>query len=63
MPAELMAAQKMLFDVPKEKASAIRTGLRLLKGVRNPTDMVDYDLDDLSQVIQESITNSVYNNV
>ena len=54
MPAEQLAAQKLLLDLPREKANELRAALRILKGIRNPTDEIEFDIEDLSKVIQEA---------
>ena len=60
MPAEQLAAQKILLEIPKEKANELRASLRVLKGIQNSTEEIIFSIDDFNQVVQESITNHIH---
>ena len=62
MTATQLAAQNILLAIPKEKANELRAALRIRKGLQNATEELVFDEEDLSSVIQESITNNVHKN-
>ena len=60
MPSDQMAMQKVLLDIPTEKANQLRNALRVHKGLQNShTTDITFSLEDFEQVIQESITNCI----